>query len=80
MSCSSAGRARIGSAKSPGMFSSTCWMFERLELFEAVPMIAGITIISSAGTASIGMTIAFERRIAMTSLAMIARITLQLMV
>ena len=54
-------------------------MFERLELFAAVPMIAGITIISSAGTASMGMTIAFERRIAMTSFAMIAHITLQLM-
>ena len=38
-------------------------------------MTAGITIISSAGTASIGMTIAFDRRIAVTSLAMIARIT-----
>ena len=43
-----------------------------------MPMTPGITINSNAGTASIGITIAFDRRIAVTSLAMIACITVHL--
>ena len=38
-------------------------------------MTSGSTTMSSAGTASIGMTTAFERRTAVRSLAMMARMT-----
>jgi hypothetical protein len=41
----------------------------------ARPMSSGSPTMSNVGTASIGMTTAFDRRTAMRSLAMMARIT-----
>ena len=75
MSCSRGGSERIGSARLPGielrMLPTSGFFGPRA----ASPTSSGSTTMSSAGTASIGMTTALERRTAIRSLAMIARIT-----